>query len=745
MKSLKYFFLNILNDFNLTIKQNKLLLIVAVLISFFALMVYATTVPDVNTGYADSDEFITVAKVLGVAHPPSYPLYTLTAAVAGNLPLPWTFAGRVNFINSIYHSLTVFFVFLSTYLLLKKFSEEQKIRIAVAGIASAALIFSFSFWIYGITTEVFSLNNLFIAIIFFLLLIWQESLEKKKSSRGEVLLLISCFIFGLGLSNQQVILLFIPAFVFFVFSFNITIIKGWRLLILGVVLLSVGALLPYVYLPIAAKNQTVINWENPDNAGAIYRAITRRTFAESSPGRQAYLGGKFDIKHSLEGVQRFADYLIINFSLPLFIMGVLGLILLIYKKQYRLIIFLLLGLLGSGLFFSMYAPFEVRPQDAYFKVHTGIYQRFFVSSLIVVSFLIALGILGSYLTLKNYNVKYPAILLGLFIGLVVWMGSENLMQIRNNDFTIANRFGKALLNSLEPNAVLLCFSEHSCFTGVYTQQVEGVRKDVLILQAGLTQLPIEQMRKQYPGLFLTTTNRVTADHSILVVRDIIRWQMDKRPLYVAGINNNPQILSAYGLYGDPFFMIPQGCAMRISRNFQVSEQNTECLKLSKDVEGSYLADKNTITQMFKAYLAYAHYINAFQYTDNGCPEKAFFEFDQTIKLNPDFQAARQALDNLSKVPNNKYCLQFKEGPKFEDLMKLSNDSEEKGDMAYALYYANQAAAVDPTNISGRLKLADLFIKHQAYNNAKIEFNDILVLDNNNSEAKSGLEMIPKSF
>jgi hypothetical protein len=724
--------------------ENHRTILTASAISFFALIVFAITVPNVNTGYADSDEFIAVAKVLGVAHPPSYPLYTMFAAGIGRLPLSWDFAGRVNFLNSIFHSLTIFFVFLSIDLLLKKFTGDAKIRMLIASISSIILIFSFTFWMYGVVTEVFSLNDLLISAVIFLILIWEEKL-KGKDKISDAILLGTCFVFGIGLSNQQVILLLVPALVFFVFSANLSLYKRWKFLALGLLLLIVGVLLPYVYLPMAAKNQAVINWENPDNIGAIFRSITRRTFAESSPGRQAYLGGKFDVKHYLEGVQRFVDYLIVNFSIIFFILGIIGLIFLIVKKQYRLLIFLLLCLLGSGLFFSMYAPFETRPQDAYYKVALGIYQRFFVSALLFYSLLISLGILGVYLLLRRYISKYAVIFCAVLLIPLLWLGKENFYQIKNNDFTIANRFGKSLLQSLEPNSILLCFSEHSCFTGVYIQQVEGVRKDVLILQAGLTQLPVEQLRDHYPGLFRTTTSRVTADHSILVIRDIIRWQIDKRPIYVSGINNNPQILSAYGLYGDPFFLLPGGCAMKVSRDFHILEQDQSCLKLSQDASRSYLADKNTITQMFKAYIGYAHYINSFQYTDNGCPQKAFFELERTIALNPDFLAAHQALESLNKVPNIQICKQFKAGPSLDELLNLSSESQQKGDLAYALYYANQAAAVDPQSITARLKLADLYMKHQAYNNAKIEYDDILVLDSNNSEAKKGLEKISQLF
>ena len=49
----------------------------ALLLGIMFLLTYMSTMPRFNVGYADSDELLSVANNLGVAHPPGYPLFIL--------------------------------------------------------------------------------------------------------------------------------------------------------------------------------------------------------------------------------------------------------------------------------------------------------------------------------------------------------------------------------------------------------------------------------------------------------------------------------------------------------------------------------------------------------------------------------------------------------------------------------------------------------------------------------------------
>src|SRR3989338_10472319 len=106
--------------------------------------------------FGDSGEFIAVAKTLGIAHPPGYPLYTMLAHLFTYLPfgnLPF----KVNLFSAVSSSLTVVVV----YFICLKLTKNRLAAIS----ASLFLAFSCLFWLYSLVAEVFSLHALFVTLI----------------------------------------------------------------------------------------------------------------------------------------------------------------------------------------------------------------------------------------------------------------------------------------------------------------------------------------------------------------------------------------------------------------------------------------------------------------------------------------------------------------------------------------------------------------------------------------------------
>src|SRR3990167_823680 len=134
------------------------------------LIVYTLTLSR-SVYFGDSGEFIAVAKTLGIAHPPGYPLYSMLAHLFTYLPFG-NIAFRVNLFSAVTSSLTVVVV----YFICLKLTRN---RLASAS-ASLFLAFSYLFWLYSLVTEVFSLNNLFVAlIVLFCLHIFENPQGKK--------------------------------------------------------------------------------------------------------------------------------------------------------------------------------------------------------------------------------------------------------------------------------------------------------------------------------------------------------------------------------------------------------------------------------------------------------------------------------------------------------------------------------------------------------------------------------------
>ena len=139
-----------------------------------AFIVYLVTIePSVPTG--DSGELITAAKVLGVAHPPGYPLYTMLGHFATMISFGHAALG-MNILSALLDAATVGIVFVTIYRLVGVASEgrgtDRRVWMPLVAPAVGALLLAFSteFWTYSVVAEVFALNNLFAALLLLLAL-----------------------------------------------------------------------------------------------------------------------------------------------------------------------------------------------------------------------------------------------------------------------------------------------------------------------------------------------------------------------------------------------------------------------------------------------------------------------------------------------------------------------------------------------------------------------------------------------
>src|SRR3989337_2116736 len=179
------------------------------------LIVYILTLSR-SVYFGDSGEFIAVAKTLGIAHPPGYPLYTMLAHLFTYLPFG-NLAFRVNLFSAVTSALTVVVV----YFICLKLTKN---RIAAIS-ASLFLAFSYLFWLYSLVAEVFSLNNLFVALI---ILIAIHILEKPQNLK---LFYLLSFVSGLALTNHHTIILLVPALLFLILATNPKFFLSPKLLI----------------------------------------------------------------------------------------------------------------------------------------------------------------------------------------------------------------------------------------------------------------------------------------------------------------------------------------------------------------------------------------------------------------------------------------------------------------------------------------------------------------------------------
>jgi len=172
----------------------------AVLLVLTALaLTLRTLLPSV--GEADTLEFQVVAAKLGVAHPTGYPLYVLLTKLFTLLPLK-NVAWRVNLASAVFATVAVLVI----YDLLRRLTE----RPILAFLTALGFAFSSTFWSQAVIAEVYTLHNLFVVAIFWLLLQPRrdgEDAGARQARRWQ----LTFFLLGLSLTNHLTTVLLVPA------------------------------------------------------------------------------------------------------------------------------------------------------------------------------------------------------------------------------------------------------------------------------------------------------------------------------------------------------------------------------------------------------------------------------------------------------------------------------------------------------------------------------------------------------
>ena len=151
----------------------------------------------------DSGEFIAVANILGIPHPPGTPFYVVLARLFAMLPIA-TVAQRVNALSALASALAVMLTYLTTLRLIRLAQNPDRSAadewIAQAGAVVAALMLAFSdnFWENAIEAEVYSMMSFAQILVFWLALRWWEA-HAKRPTMGPLLIAVYVMWLSVGL------------------------------------------------------------------------------------------------------------------------------------------------------------------------------------------------------------------------------------------------------------------------------------------------------------------------------------------------------------------------------------------------------------------------------------------------------------------------------------------------------------------------------------------------------------------
>ncbi len=184
-----------------------------------AATVYCLTI-EPTTSFWDCPEFTATGYKLEVGHPPGAPFFMLMANFFTQFASDTTTVAKmVNYMSALMSAACILFLFWSITHLVRKLvirndreiSRGQLIAVMGSGLVGA-LVYTFSdtFWFSAVESEVYAFSSLFTAVVFWLILKWEDVADEPHSDRWIILI---AYLTGLSIGVHLLNLLCLPAIV----------------------------------------------------------------------------------------------------------------------------------------------------------------------------------------------------------------------------------------------------------------------------------------------------------------------------------------------------------------------------------------------------------------------------------------------------------------------------------------------------------------------------------------------------
>ena len=212
------------------------------------LLYVRTAAPSVATLFDDSLEFQVVIPLLGVPHPPGYPLYTLVGKL-WTVVFPWRDAAfRLNVLSALFAAL----MWIPLAWLLCRSTRSCWGGMVAAGV----FILSPTLWAQSTIAEVYTLHLLLMAGVLYV----GYRLLSDEPARWSV---VGAFLFGLGLAHHRMIVLLLPPWLYWLWYRREAFPRTWRIwgrmLLAGLLPLLLYAYIPLIGARVGSLDGTYVN------------------------------------------------------------------------------------------------------------------------------------------------------------------------------------------------------------------------------------------------------------------------------------------------------------------------------------------------------------------------------------------------------------------------------------------------------------------------------------------------------
>jgi tetratricopeptide (TPR) repeat protein len=661
------------------VEGTRLRTIGAIAVFLVSLAVYIFTLAPTVT-FVDSGELIVAAKVLGVAHPPGFPLYVLLAHLATMVPIG-NVAQRVNFASALFAATAVSFLFLLTDEMRRSIKvnlklkekpekksssssrkkkenthpagdkEETLVSLVPGFVAGLVLAFSRTLWSFATVAEVYTLNTLLIIVVCLLMFRWRATQEDK-------FLYLAALVFGAALGVHHVTVgVTLPALAVLVYKS-----QGWRFFkskqLLYCALFAIAAtILVYFYLPLAARGFPVMNWGDPRTLQRFWWHIT---------GHQYQVFFSFSPEQIANQASQLGELVIREFSpvwspVPL-ILAVLGFVDLFRRE--RTIFWFLSLIIIADLAYSL--NYEIAEDK-------GAYYLPAFTSVAIAAGFGASFFLSLVFTKATQTSGKVAAAIGLIILVPLLTFSGNYRFTNRRNFYLASDYIANIERPIPPRGMLLTSDWQVYSPLFYFREVEQVRPDIVAIDINLLRRSwyFDYLRTQYPDLlsgsreavepFLNdlrrweqdpdlfarsnTLTRQINDHFHQMIMAFIDKQIGVAPVFVTlevGTGGEDKELAQ--LLGQKYQLIPEGLVFRLgsAETFQSSIQPEIVTRGLNDGSFSFTADDVVTLKVISTYAIMM--INRGRYLESiGKKSDAIEAYEKALTIDPTSVMAREQL------------------------------------------------------------------------------------------------------
>jgi hypothetical protein len=494
----------------------------AAIVSTLVLAMYLVTLAP-STAMWDTSEYITAACTLGLPHPPGNPLFVLVGRVFCVLPVPGGAAVRINVLAALSSAISAGMWFLITERVLVSWLPERWQRILGGTLAALIGATAFTVWNQSVVNEkVYTVSLMGIAIISWLMIRWSDEPDGRQPDR---ILVLVAYILGLGFANHMGGMLAAPAAGLAVLVRRPRTILRWRLLLACIGALALG-LTPFATQPIRSAHFPPINEGEPTacrvelTAGCTFSKATLDAFLYNF-NRGQY--GKPDLseRQAPFGAQIGMWWYYFKWQWLRDAHGEHAAV-----QSLLAAVFLVLGLFGGwvhwrrdrrsfwyfgSLMFTMTllliyylnfkygntqspelgdtVPREVRDRDYFFLWSFSAWGVWAALGLMYLWETLASLLGADRVQLGREVVEVPRrrslLVTAPVLALALIPLITNASTASRAGETDTRDFAHDLLNSVEPYGVLVTVGDNDTFPLWYAQEVEGIRKDVVVANTSL--------------------------------------------------------------------------------------------------------------------------------------------------------------------------------------------------------------------------------------------------------------------